>query len=121
MALLGANGMPLSAPQTPPTQDQTPDETPAPVRVTTAFLVSIAPNGRVSVTDDLAAPIVPARKPTFDDIIGAAANVQAELTARKAADMAAATTIQTQMSMARQAQEASLNAQVAQQLAGGRG
>lgn len=104
MPLLGANGMPLSAPQsqdTPPS----PDEPPAPKLVTTAFLVYVDGTGRVAVSDDLALPVVPARKPSFDDIIGAAANLQAEITARKAGDMAASLTVQTQLAMARQMQQ----------------
>jgi hypothetical protein len=77
--------------------------------VATAFLVYVLPNGRVVVTDDLGAAIVPSRKPSFDDIIGAAANVQAEIVARKTADMAAATTVQTQMAVSRQLQAQQLS------------
>lgn len=119
MALLGPDGMPTSAPRPQPAQDQTPDEPPIPQRVTTAFLVYQLPNGRVSVTDDLAAPIVASRKPSYDDIIGAAANIQAELTARKAADMAASATVQTQLAVQRQLQEAAMNTEIQRQLAQG--
>lgn len=117
MPLVGLDGQPLSAPSA---QDQTPAEPAAPKRVATAFLVIVAPNGRVSVTDDLGAAIVPSRKPSFDDIIGAAANVQAEITARKTADMAASTTVQTQLAVQRQLQEAAINGAVQQELSQGR-
>lgn len=109
MPLVGPDGVtPLSAPQTaPPAPD--PDEPPMPRRVATAFLVVVEPNGRVTVTDDLAAPIVPSRKPSFDDILGAASNVVAEITARKAADMAAKQTVLTQLATARQMQSQTLS------------
>lgn len=126
MSLVGLNGEPLSpgqpqpsTGQTQPGEDQTPEEPPAPTRVTTAFLVVVQPTGRVVVTDNLAEAIVPMRGPTYDDIIGAAANIQAELTARKAADMAAAATVQTQLAVSRQLQEQQLHQQVQDALAAG--
>lgn len=116
MPLVGPDGVtPLSA-TVPQTQDQTPDEPPMPRRVSTAFLVYVEPTGRVFVTDDLAAAIVPSRKPSLDDIIGAAANVHAEVSARKTADMAAAVTVQTQLALQRQLQEAAINQQIQHQL-----
>ena len=119
MELLDPNGQPLSAPRPQPAQDQTPDKPAPPRRVSTAFIVYVQPDGRVIVTDDLDAAIVPSRKPSLDDIFGAVANVQAEITARKAADMAAATTVQTQVVMARQLQEKALHDAVQQELARG--
>lgn len=119
MSLLGPDGQPVPRNTEPVSPGPDAENTPAPVQVTTAFLVTIAGNGRVSVTEDLAFPAVPMRKPTFDDIIGAAANLQAEISARKTADMAAAATVQTQMAVARQMQEATANAQVQAMLAKG--
>jgi hypothetical protein len=97
MPLLGPDGV------TPAVQAREP-EPPSFVEATTAFLAIQLPSGRWVVTDVLDTVIVAERKPTQDDLIAGAANVHAEITARKAADMAAATTIQTQMAMARQVQ-----------------
>lgn len=123
MPLVGANGEPLSAgqpqDQTQPGDDQTPEEPKPPVRAVTAFLVYQLPIGRWLATDNLAEAIVPMRQATFDDIIAGTANVQAEITARKTADMAAAMTIQTQVAMTRQIQEQALNKQVQDALAAG--
>lgn len=119
MPLVGPDGEPLSTSPAPETQDQAPDDPPAPERVTTAFLILIHPNGRVTADDDLTKAFIPMRKPSYDDIIGAAANVQAELLARKAADMAAATTIQTQLAMQRKLQEDAVNAQIRQAVQNG--
>lgn len=101
MPLVGPDGVtPVSAPSNVPPVQDAPS---APQEVVTAFVVFNLPDGRWGVTDDLNAPLVPSRAPGPDDLIAGASNVQAEMTARKAADMAAQTTIQTQLAMARQA------------------
>lgn len=126
MALLGPDGQPTDAdPSTEPatgpeapateTQDQEPQ---APNRVVTAFLVFQLPNGQWLASEDIAAPIVPTRKPLPDDIIAGTANVSAQMVARKTADLAAKLTVQTQMAVAQQMQEAQQNAAVLQGLAG---
>lgn len=106
MALVGPDGVtPLSARPQPPA----PEEPAAPKRVSTAFLVYVEPTGRVIVTDDLSTPIIPSRKPGLDDILGAAANVQTEIAARKTADMAAQATVLTQLATAQRMQAQSLS------------
>lgn len=105
MSLVGPSGAPLNTSRPPEAAAPSPQEPPVPRMVTTAFLVYADPTGRVLVTDQLDTAIIPSRQPTLDDIIGMTANVQAELTARKTANMAAATTIQTQMAIARQSQQ----------------
>ena len=104
MALQDINGNPLQAAPQP----AAPDEPQPPQRVVTAFVVYQQPTGRWLATSDLGVPIVTGRKPSVDDILGGASNIVAEVTARKAADMAATTTIQTQLAMARQMQAQSL-------------
>lgn len=120
MALLGPNGQPLGGPAPAPSTPVQDVEPPAPTRVTTAFLVYQTPNGQWHTSDDLATPVVPARKPGPDDVIGGAENIKTQIIARQTATMAARHTIETQLSMARQAQEAQQNAQIAQMLNGGK-
>lgn len=100
MALLGPDGQtPVTAPEPEVAEPQ------PPMQVVTAFVVYQHPNGRWIVTDDLSVPIITMRGVSQDDLISGASNVVAEVSARKAADMAAQTTIQTQLAMARQAQQ----------------
>lgn len=121
MSLLGPNGVPLGAPAPakPVPAPSTPiqeDAPAAPTRVTTAFLIMQLPNGQWIAADDVTTPLAPMRKPVPDDLIAGTANVQAQIIARKTADMAAKATVQTQMSLAAQMQEQAMNAQIAQQL-----
>jgi hypothetical protein len=71
-----------------------------------AFMVYQLPSCRWVASDDFSQSIVAMRGISPDDLISGAQNVVSEVTARKAADMAAQTTIQTQMAIARQAQQA---------------
>lgn len=108
MALLGPDGQtPVTAPAAPE-----PAEPQPPTQVVTAFIVFQLPNGRWTVTDDLSSSLITMRGPSQDDLISGASNVVAEVSARKAADMAAQTTIQTQLAMARQAQQAQAASQM---------
>lgn len=102
MALLGPDGQPAT-PGTTSTQS-TPSDPAVPMRVSTAFVVYQLPNGIWEASTDLEAAIVPSRPAVPDDIIGGAENVKLQVAARKAANMAAATTVQTQVAMARQMQ-----------------
>lgn len=100
MTLLGPDGNPpVTAPEPEVNEPQ------PPTQVVTAFIVFQLPNGRWSVTDDFTTSMITMRGVSQDDLIAGASNVVAEVSARKAADMAAQTTIQTQLSMARQAQQ----------------
>lgn len=72
MPLLGPDGEPLS--QTPPPaapENAEEPKTPKPVEVATAFLVAIMPNGLVSVSKNINAPIIPAREAHDDEVKGA--------------------------------------------------
>jgi hypothetical protein len=102
MALVGPDGVTPAAAQVKPEEPPAGSQPPPVVEAATAFIVVQLPNGRWVVTDDLDTVVIAERKPSQDDLIGGAANVQAEIISRKTADMAAATTIQTQMAMARQ-------------------
>lgn len=106
MSLVGPSGLPLSPARPQDVPEPSPDVPPVPKHATTAFLVIVEPTGRVLVSDNLAEIVIAARKPTFDDIIGAAANVQAEISARKTANMTTASVIQTQMAISQQLQQA---------------
>lgn len=123
MSLLGPNGEPAdtdpsTGPDTPATETQEQEPT-TPTRVVTAFLVFQLPNGQWLAAEDINSPIVPVRKPLPDDIIAGTANVSAQMVARRTADLAAKLTVQTQMAVAQQMQEAQQNAAVLQGLAGG--
>lgn len=118
MALLGANGEPVS--QTQPTPVPSPEpEPPAPQVVTTAFLVFQTQNGQWLATDDLGMAIVPGRPPSPDDLISGSENIRASVIAQKTAQI----TIQTQLAMARQQAQAMPTPQeqaLAARLMGGR-
>jgi hypothetical protein len=109
MSLLGPDAQPISS---APAPDPEPVEPAAPTQVVCAFMVYQLPTGRWVASDDFSQSIIAMRGISPDDLISGASNVVAEVTARKAADMAATTTIQTQLAMARQAQQA----QAAQQM-----
>ena len=116
MALLGPTGEPVTS-HLQAVPQPSPDEPPAPVQVTTAFLVYQRPNGQWVASDDLATPVVPVRRPIPDDIISGTTNVCEQIVARKAAEMSAALTVQTQMQVAQQLQNATPTAQEAAVLA----
>lgn len=130
MALLGPDGNPVHNTGTPggpdtgtpreeePEQDSPREDEPeAPTRVVTAFLAYQMPNGAWAATEDLAAAVVPSRRPLPDDLIGGCHNIAASAAARKSAEMAATMTVQTQIAMARQAQEAAENEHILGNLA----
>jgi hypothetical protein len=105
MPLLGPDGAPMNVPVTDDLIDK-PNEPQPPTQAVCAFVVFQLPNGRWTVTDDLSTSIITMRGINHDDLIAGGQNVVAEVSARKAADMAATTTIQTQLAMAQQAQKA---------------
>ena len=107
MPLVGPNGAPLDGGSIQPQPD--PAAPPAPQPVLTAFLAVQLPDGRWVAVADLNAPIVPQRVPMPDDLIAGASVIAADMTARRAADMAATQTIQTQLAMQRQMQAQQLS------------
>lgn len=130
MALLGPDGNPARAkddgtgtPRQEPQEDSPREEEPeAPQRVVTAFVTYQLPNGQWAATDDLAAALAPSRRPLPDDLIGGSQNIAAQVAGRRTAEMAATMTIQTQIAIERQAQEAQANEQILGNLArAGRG
>lgn len=86
------------------------------IEAKTAFLVFQLPEGRVAATDTLLPGFSTSWQPSSDEIQAAAVNVYTELSARKAADLAAATTVQTMMAVQRQIAEAQQNQQILQGL-----
>lgn len=110
MPLLGPNGQPIPAQPSPaepkpstPTQEETPQP---PARVVTAFLVFQLPNGQWAASEDIFTPIVPSRAPQPDDLIGGAENIKQQVIAQKTASLTAMKTVETQMSVAAQIQQA---------------
>lgn len=106
MALLGANGQPITTARPQPGPAKTPEEPAAPTRVTTAFIVFQNPSGQWIATDDLGAAIVAARPPVPDDLISGCENVKAQVIAQKGAQLTASLTVQTQVAFSRQQQAA---------------
>lgn len=81
MPLLGPDGnTPVAEPAAP-----------AITQVVTAFLVFQLPNGAWELTPDINAPLVPARPPTTHDILGAVANLQADVHAQRSASLTVGT------------------------------
>jgi hypothetical protein len=90
MPLLGPDGNTPVVPAPEPAA-------PAIKEVVTAFLVYQLPNGAWALTPDINEPVVPARPPSLHDIFGAAANIQADITAQRSASMTVGTLDQREM------------------------
>jgi hypothetical protein len=78
--------------------------------VTTAFLVAVGLDGAVVATADLTQQFVPRRGATPDDIYGAVAVVQKDLTVMETAQRTQQQMMMVGQAMQRQAQEAQLRA-----------
>jgi hypothetical protein len=78
--------------------------------VTTAFLVAVGLDGAVVATSDLTQKFVPRRGATPDDIYGAVAVVQKDLTVMETAQRTQQQMMMVGQAMQRQAQEAQLRA-----------
>jgi hypothetical protein len=90
------------AEENPPTDEETG------TAVTTAFLVAIGLDGAVVATSDLTAKFVPRRGATPDDIYGAAAVVQKDLTVMETAQRTQQQMMMVGQAMQKQAQEAQI-------------
>jgi hypothetical protein len=82
-----------------------------------AFMIIIDLDGNYIFEPDINVPIVPKRKPTASEVKGAMSAILMDIQAQETAILSAQTTVNAQMQMAMQMQEAQKNAQIAQQLA----
>lgn len=90
--------------------DNPPGEDEIGTPVTTAFIVAIGLDGAVVATSDLTQQFVPRRGATPDDIYGAVAVVQKDLTVMETAQRTQQQMMMVGQAMQRQAQEAQLRA-----------